>query len=117
MSRNNEANIHYWIYELNMPPQVKVCLDAICKATGMSSDELFQTTIRENLKWAKEAPDEYRKSIMALLEEEKQHPLGIEVIRYYPVYIGETEEQAHERAVKEEESIQDEHGTAEAEAE
>lgn len=97
MNEKNDTNIQYWIFELNMPAQVKACIDAICKTTGRSSGELFQETIRGNLKQFEEDPDAYRESIRKFIGEERQHPLGIEVIRCYPVYVGETEEEAQDR--------------------
>lgn len=97
MPTGQTKEIDYWIYEFQMPDEEKKRLLDMAASLGMTSDEFIQASFRH----AMDHPDESEKEAR-LQQIQQANSLGICLVRMYPVYQGETEAQAYQRAVKEE---------------
>ena len=97
---HEDEKIKYWIYEFEMPLKVRQEFEAVCTLHELTPDEFFQAAILRAIKQAKDDPEAERKKI---LENEKDPELAqVHLVRYYPVYKGETEAQAYKRKLAEE---------------
>ena len=95
-----DERIKYWIYEFEMPIKVRQEVEAVCALHELTPDEFFEAAVLHGIEQAKADPEGVRKKI---LESEKDPELGqIHLVRYYPVYKGETEAQAYKRKLAEE---------------
>ena len=92
-----DEDIQYWIYEFQMPDEEKKRLLDMAASLGMTSDEFVQASFR----YAMDHPEESEREAK-LQQIQKANSLGIRLVKMYPVYQGETEAQAYQRAVKEE---------------
>ena len=97
MPTDQTKEIDYWIYEFQMPDEEKKRLLDMAASLGMTSDEFIQASFR----YAMDHPDESEKEAK-LQQIQQANALGIRLVKMYPVYQGETEAQAYQRAVKEE---------------
>ena len=97
MPADQERDIDYWIYEFQMPDEDKKRLLDMAASLGMTSDEFIQASFR----YAMDHPDESAKEAK-LQQIQQANALGIRLVKMYPVYQGETEAQAYQRAVKDE---------------
>ncbi len=91
----------YYIYELNMPEEVKEKLVQTAAERGVTTDELVQSW----LEWAVEHKAEFEEMVKnhkALSEEERAKGEAIKIVRSYPVHDGESEAEAKLRALREE---------------
>ena len=97
MPADQERDIDYWIYEFQMPDEDKKKLLDMAASLGMMSDEFIQASFR----YAMDHPEESEREAK-LQQIQKANSRGIRLVKMYPVYQGETEAQAYQRAVKEE---------------
>lgn len=95
----DDSRIKYWIYEFEMSEKARQEFDAVCALHELTPDEFMETALLDAIHRAKTDPEGYRKSCM-----EAQQAAGddIRLVRYYPVYKGETEAQAYRRKLAEE---------------
>lgn len=93
-----DASIRYWVLEFEMPPEVKANFEKIARDNEMTPDEFFEASLLSAL----EHPAETAAAIRKAYEQNPDEDFGIRLIRKYPVYKGETEAQAHKRALAEE---------------
>lgn len=102
MTENQDSDkIRYWIYEMEMPEECWKELDAACTSCRMTMDEFINTALRNFIYLAENEPEQFEKIFMEITE----HPESssdIRIVRYYPVYADETDEQARDRKIKEE---------------
>ena len=96
---HEDANIKYWIYEFEMPEKTRQELESICALHELTTDEFFQAAVLDAIRKAEADPEGYKQSCI-----EAQEPTEsvIRLVRYYPVYKGETEAQAYKRKLAEE---------------
>ena len=95
----DDARIKYWIYEFEMPDKTRQELEAICEACEMTMDEFFEAAVRDAIHRAKTDPEGFKKSCMEFWQTAEDE---IRLVRYYPVYKGETEAKALRRKLAEE---------------
>ena len=88
-----KKEIKYWIFEFQFPDEKKRDLDALTAKYQMTYDEFFNAA----LTWLIENPDEFA-TMGALRELDGEE---IKLIREYPVFVGETDEEARNRAIQE----------------
>lgn len=98
---DGDSHIRYWIMEVQFSDTALSIFLRLCEEAGLTMDEYFNRI----LQYACDHPEELRR----LKDEAEKDPPDnssseIEVIRIYPVYVGETESEARERAVREEEA-------------
>lgn len=96
---DDDTKIKYWIYELEMSEKARQEYKATCALYEMTEDELFQFIVLDAIRKAKEDPEGYKQLCLAAQEESEYE---IRLVRYYPVYKGETEAQAYKRKLTEE---------------
>lgn len=89
---------NYWILELEMPTEAKATLEKIAREKGMTLERYLKASFDAFVEFAKNNPS-YMKG---LIEEEKES--DIKLGRIYPVFFGETEEEARNRALAFEEN-------------
>ena len=94
-----DLQIKYWIYELKMSEETKELLDEICEKDRLTYDEFYEEALKEIIRRTEENPEGYKEYLRDSL---KNNESDTEVVRYYPVYQGETEAQALDRKLKEE---------------
>ena len=97
LNAEEDKRIKYWIYEFDMSEEKKMEIDAVCTACELTLDEFMEAAVENAIQRAKIDPDNLRKDI-----EESEKDSEIRLIRYYPVYKGETEAQARKRTLLEE---------------
>ena len=92
-SPSEDDDIRYWVFELEMAPEMGKKLERILDENEMTLDEYTEFGIRHMLdhpecirKWAEENPD----------------PKDIQVVREYPVRWGETQAMARKRQLAKE---------------
>ena len=95
----DDPGIKYWIYEFEMSEKTRQEFDAVCALHELTPDEFMEAALRDGIRRAKTDPESYRKSCMEI--QQKAHD-DIRLVRYYPVYKGETEAQAYRRKLAEE---------------
>lgn len=98
---DEDEKIKYWIYEFSMTDDARSEFDAICDRYELTHDEFFEAMIKDAVRRATEAPEEYKENIDRFREETKDDH-RIELVRFYPVYKGKTEAQAYRRKLEEE---------------
>ena len=97
LNAEEDKRIKYWIYEFDMSEEKKMEIDAVCTACELTLDEFMEAAVENAIQRAKIDPDNLRKDI-----EESEKDSEIKLVRYYPVYKGETEAQARKRTLLEE---------------
>ena len=98
---DTDEKIKYWIYEFEMPLEEKLEFDRICAMCELTPDEFVEAAVEDALKRAKTDPEGLRKAHKEIEEHPEQY-LQIHLVRYYPVFKGETEAMALKRKVAEE---------------
>ncbi|WP_274941010.1 hypothetical protein [Chordicoccus furentiruminis] len=104
-----DENIKYWIYEFEASQEKKLELERAAAKCCMTPDEFFEATIEAGLRKAEtdsEGSDrQYRE------QPQETERVGIRLVRFYPVFKGETEAQALKRKLAEEaaEGVDDKH--------
>lgn len=93
-----DRDIRYWIYEFEMPQEVKDDFEKIARENEMTADEFFEASLLS----AMEHPAETAAAIRKSYERYPNEDFGIRLVRKYPVHNGETEAQARKRAIVEE---------------
>ena len=96
---DDDAKIKYWIYEFEMSEKARQAFEAACASYEMTEDEFFQFIISDAIRRAEEDPEGYKQQCREALEESEYE---VRLVRYYPVYKGETEAQAYKRKLAEE---------------
>ena len=104
-----DENIKYWIYEFEATQEKKLELERAAAKCCMTPDEFFEASIEAGLRKVKtdsEGSDrQYRE------QPQETERVGIRLVRFYPVFKGETEAQALKRKLAEEaaEGVDDKH--------
>ena len=93
---------NYWILELEMPEEEMDVLQKIVKDNNTTLEEFLRVSFKAFVEYVKNNPNE----VKALIEEDPKSE--IRVARIYPVFYGETEEEAKERALAFKESVEPE---------
>ena len=88
-----EKEIKYWIFEFQFPEEKKRTIDELTAKYQMTYDEFFNAALTQLI----EHPEEFA-TLGALRELDGEE---IKLIREYPVFVGETDEEARNRAVQE----------------
>ena len=91
-----EKVIRYWVFEFQFPEEKKKALDELTAKYQMTYDEFFNAAITRLI----EHPEEFA-TLGALREPDGEE---IKLIREYPVFEGETEEEARNRVIREDSS-------------
>ena len=94
-----DENIKYWIYEFEMSEKMRQELEAVCALRELTPDEFMEAALRDGMHRAKTDPKGFRKSC---IEIQQAGDDDIRLVRFYPVYKGETEAQAYKRKLTEE---------------
>lgn len=102
-TNRREKGIKYWIYEFNMPLDQKLEFDRVCDQLEMTPDEFIEAAVTSAVWRAEHDPEGFKRDLESG-KEHLQHGMQIELVRYYPVFVGETEAQARRRIIAEEES-------------
>ena len=82
-----EEKIKYWIYQFEMPEEDKKFFDRALEMLGMTPNEFFKAAVEYAMKHPAVDPDPI---------------IDIKQVRCYPVYEGETDEEALERQLEKE---------------
>ena len=93
----DDGRIKYWMYEIEMPDEMNRLLEEQLTLREMTLDEFACATLQHVIDHPAEAKRFH--------EEYNAHPveqIDIRLVRYYPVYKGETEAQARRRKLAEE---------------
>ena len=98
-----EKDIKYWMYEFEMTYVVKTKIDAYCTLYELTEDEFFEEVVTNCLNMAKSDPEGFKERIGDMKKDDDSDQ-AIKLVRYYPVYKGETEAQALKRKKAEEAS-------------
>ena len=96
---HEDENVKYWIYEFEMPEKTRQEFEAICALHELTTDEFFQAAVSDAIRKAEADPEGYKKSC---IEAQELTESDIRLVRFYPVYKGETEAQAYKRKLAEE---------------
>lgn len=96
-----DENIKYWIYEFSMPWEKKLEFDRACAMCEMTPDEFLEEAVTDALRRAGTDPEGLKRDRKEI-EEHPKSGLQIHLVRYYPVFKGETEAQALKRKLAEE---------------
>lgn len=99
MGDEDDSKIKYWIYEFEMSEKTRQGFEAVCALHELTPDEFMEAALRNAIHRAKTDPEGYRKSCMEIQQSAND---DIRLVRYYPVYKGETEAQAYKRKLAEE---------------
>ena len=91
----------YWIYEFSATEDKKMEFEKAAALQGMTMDDYLICIVETALKQARFDPERPQEELIKKAERES----GIQLVRYYPVYKGETEEQAYKRKLAEEVAI------------
>lgn len=94
-----EEKIRYWIYEFEMPQEIKEKLERIAAKNEMTVDEFCESVLLSAVRHPEEA-----ESVCREYEQQPDKEPVIRLVRSYPVYKWETEAQALKRAITEEEA-------------
>ena len=98
-----DENIKYWIYEFEATQEKKLELERSAAKCCMTPDEFFAAAIEDGLRKAETdsggCNSQHQKHVL------QAEPAGIHLVRFYPVFKGETEAKALKRKLAEE-SIQ-----------
>lgn len=86
----------YWIYEFSATEEKKLELEKAAALLGMTMDEYLVDTIERALEQAHFDPERPQEKPTKKADRES----GVQLVRYYPVYKGETEEQAYLRKLE-----------------
>lgn len=97
----DDKRIKYWIYQFETTEEARAEMEAYCQVHELTMDEFFESAVRYWVDFLKADPEGARKAAEEAknLKEEDER---IRLIRYYPVYNGETEVQALKRTLAEE---------------
>lgn len=95
-----DENIKYWIYEFEATQEKKLELERAAAKCCMTPDEFFEATIEARLRKAETDSEgcnsQHQEHVL------QAEPAGIHLVRFYPVFKGETEAQALKRKLAEE---------------
>lgn len=86
----------YWIYEFSATEVKKLEFEKAAALHGMTMEEYLVGTIERALEQVHFDPERPQEKPNKKAEQE----FGIQLVRYYPVYKGETEEQAYLRKLE-----------------
>ena len=92
-----ERQIKYWILEFEFSEEKKKALDDISEQYHMTYDEIFKSAVLHLI----DHPEEFAIRNKLFPEQEKSE--DIKLIRVFPAYEDETDEEARSRAVEAEE--------------
>jgi len=96
--KKNEHGIKYYVWEIEMPDDYADCLRQIAAKANMTLEEM---TVKA-LTYMTEHPDifaSWKAELDSLLQEQNSMSDKVRVLRIYPVYQDETEANARERAI------------------
>ena len=113
---DDDYEIKYWIYEFEFAGGFRKEFEETCSLYGMSPQELLYSIIWNFCRIAKKEPERIKKiheEHMAEVEAGKRNPDEVKLIRCYPVYWNESEAQAHDRCVREEQEQMEKVGNGE----
>lgn len=91
----------YWIYEFSATEAKKLEIEKVAAQHGMTIDEYLVGTIEKAMGQVRFDLEQQQEGLIQKAEKES----GIRLVRYYPVYKGETEEQAYLRKLEQEAAI------------
>jgi len=97
----DDENIKYWIYEFSMPWEKKLEFDRVCAKCELTPNEFFEAAVTDAIRRAESDADGLRNDCKEL-EEHPELGLQIQLVRFYPVFKGETKAQALKRKLAEE---------------
>ena len=80
-----------------MEEAVRLKLESIAEENHMTVDEFFTATLESAVREGKEHPLDFKRFVEHNGANSNEKP-EIELVRYYPVHYGETEEEAARRA-------------------
>ena len=94
-----DENINYWIYEFAATDEKKLELERTAAKCCMTPDEFVESAVEQGLSEVIEdsVGREKRRTEISRMKD-----AGIWLVRYYPVFKGETEEQAYLRKLGQE---------------
>ena len=86
----------YWIYEFSATEAKKLEFEKAAAQLEMTMDEYLVDIVESALKQVRFDPEHPKEDLI----QKAERGSGIQLVRYYPVYKGETEEQAYLRKLK-----------------
>ena len=96
-----DKRVKYWIYQFEATEKAMADMEAYCQKNELTMDEFFQEAVRYWVNLVKNDPEGARKAAEEA-RNLKEEDVGVRLIRYYPVYKGETEARALKRTLAEE---------------
>ena len=93
-----DYDIDYWNYELEMPQTTYIKLMQAAEKQEMTLNEYCCAAVEDALRMVEQDPEGFEKA----RKESKGDSLGIRLIRFYPVHQGETQAQARKKAMEQE---------------
>ena len=97
----DDKRIKYWIYQFEATEEARTEMEAYCKMHELTIDEFFERAVEYWIDFLKADPEVAKKAAEEM-RNLKEKDVGIRLIRYYPVYRGETEAMALKRTLAEE---------------
>lgn len=98
----NEEKIKYWMYEIEMPEELRWKLEEYCSSHELTVDEFFELALLDGIKEAEADPEGFRQRCLEC--EAEPDSAKLKVVRYYPVHEGETKAQALKKKLAEEQN-------------
>ncbi len=96
-----DKRVKYWIYQFEATEKAMADMEAYCQKNELTMDEFFQEAVRYWINLVENDPEGARKAAEEA-RNLKEEDVGVRLIRYYPVYKGETEARALKRTLAEE---------------
>ena len=96
-----DKRVKYWIYQFEATEKAMADMEAYCQKNELTMDEFFQEAVRYWINLVENDPEGGRKAAEEA-RNLKEEDVGVRLIRYYPVYKGETEARALKRTLAEE---------------
>ena len=96
-----DENVKYWVYEFSMSWEMKLEFDRACTMCEMTPDEFVEAAVTDVLRRVETDPEGLKRDRKEI-EEHPEQGLQMHLVRYYPVFKGDTEAQALKRILAEE---------------
>lgn len=101
-----DEKIKYWMYEFEMSDEARGKIDEYCVFHELTLDEFFEEAVTWSIDMAENDPEGFKK-LRDEMRARSDADYEIRLVRYYPVYKGETEAMALKRILAEEKRIAD----------
>ena len=96
-----DEKIKYWMYEFEMSDEARGRIEDYCALHELTLDEFFEEAVSWTIEMAENDPEGFKK-LRDEMRARSDADYEIRLVRYYPVYKGETEAMALKRTLAEE---------------